>query len=209
MQPLWSIYQLLVCFWKNKPNIPPLKLNNHPTEVVKSAKSLGVILNDHLKWNEHVGQIVKKASKCLYMLGLLKRACADTKTLLPVYVSCIRPVMEYGAQAWLYNLPHYLCMELERIQLRAMRIIDSSLSYTDVLTKYHLPTRRDLLCTSFSRKNVLQQSDTLSELVQYERNFNYDQRFQNKLVHYSCRTNRFKNSYIPSSIEIFNVNCKL
>ena len=146
------------------------------------------------------------------MLRLLKRARADTKTLLSVYVTCIRPVVEYGAQAWHYNLPNYLCVQLERIHLRAMRIIDSSLSYTDVLTKYDIPTlatRRDLLCTSFFRKHVLQQSDTLSELVQYEPNFNYDLRFQNKLAPYSCRTNRFKNSYIPSSIEIFNVNCKL
>ena len=63
---------------------------------MQSAKLLGVILNDHLKWNEHVGQIVKKASKRLY---ILKRACADTKTLLSVYVTCIRPVVEYGAHA--------------------------------------------------------------------------------------------------------------
>jgi hypothetical protein len=116
--------ELLVCFWKNKPNVPSLKLNNHPIEVVQSAKLLGVILNDHLKWNEHVGQIVKKASKRLYMLKLLKRARADTKTLLSVYVTCIRPVVEYGAQEWHYNLPNDLCVELERIQLRAMRIID-------------------------------------------------------------------------------------
>ena len=125
----------------------------------------------------------------IYMLRLLKRACADTKTLLSVYVTCIRPVVEYGAQVWHYNLPNYLRVELERIQLRAMRIIDSSLSYTDVLIKYNLPTlatRRNLLCTSFFGKNVLQQSDILSELVQYEHNFNYDLRYQNKLIPYKC-----------------------
>ena len=36
--------ELLVCFWKNKPNIPPLKLNNHPIEVVQSAKLLLLLL---------------------------------------------------------------------------------------------------------------------------------------------------------------------
>jgi hypothetical protein len=176
---------------------------------VQFAKLLGVILNDHLKWNEHVGQIVKKASKRQYMSRLLKRACADTKTLLSVYVTCIRPV----AQVRHYNLPNYLiCVELERIHLRAMRIIYSSLSCTYVLIKYNLPTlatRRNLLCTSFFGKNVLQQSDILSELVQYEHNFNYDLRYQKKLIPYRCRANRFKNSYIPSSIGIFNENCQL
>jgi hypothetical protein len=140
------------------------------------------------------------------MLKLLKRAHADTKTLLSVYVTCIRPVVEYGVQVWHYNLPNYLCVELERIQLRAMRIIDSSVSYTNVLIKYNL---LNLLCTSFFGKNVLQQLDILSELVQYEHNFNYDLRYQNNLIPYRCRTNQFKNSYIPSSIGIFNENCQL
>ena len=115
------------------------------------------------------------------MLRLLKRAHAHTKTLLSIYVTCIRPVVEYGAQVWHYNLPNYLCVELERIQLRAMRIIDSSVSYTNVLIKYNL---LNLLCTSFFGKNVLQQLDILSELVQYEHNFNYDLRYQNKLIPY-------------------------
>ena len=81
--------ELLICFWKHKPDVSPLILNNQPIEVVKSAKLLGLIFNDHLKWNDQVGQIVKKSSKRLYMLRLLKRARADTKTLISVYVTCI------------------------------------------------------------------------------------------------------------------------
>ena len=87
----------LICFWKHKQDASPLTLNNQPTEVVKSAKLLGLIFNDHLKWNDQVGQIVKKSSKRSYMLRLLKRAPADTKTLISVYVTSIRPVAEYGA----------------------------------------------------------------------------------------------------------------
>ena len=37
------------------PDVPPLILNNQPIEVVKSAKLLGLIINDHLKWNDQVG----------------------------------------------------------------------------------------------------------------------------------------------------------
>ena len=144
------------------------------------------------------------------MLRLFKRARADTKTLIHVYVTCIRPVAEYGAQVWHYNIPEYLSAEVERIQLRAMRIIDSSLSYKDALVKYNLPTllsRRNFLCSSFFNKNIQQQSDIVSELVKYAPSMEYDLRFPNKLVPYKCKTNRFKNSYIPSSIRIFNENC--
>ena len=74
------------------PEVSPLILNNQPIEVVKSAKLLGLIFNDHLKWNDRVSKIVKISSKRLYMLRLLKRARAYTKAFISVYVTCIRPV---------------------------------------------------------------------------------------------------------------------
>ena len=76
--------------------------------MVKSAKLLDVIFNEHLKWNDHVDYIVKKSAKRLYMLRLLKRARCDTKTLISVYFSCIRPILEYSAQVWHYSIPEYL-----------------------------------------------------------------------------------------------------
>ena len=71
----------LICFWKKKPNFQQLTINDYPVEQVKSAKLLGIMLSSDLKWNEHVAYIVKKSSRRLYMLHLLKRAKADTKTL--------------------------------------------------------------------------------------------------------------------------------
>ena len=73
--------ELLICFWKHKPDVSPLILNNQPIEVVKSAKLLGLIFNDHLKWNDQVGQIVKKSSKRLYMLRLLNELVLTLKPL--------------------------------------------------------------------------------------------------------------------------------
>ena len=43
-----------------------------------------------MNWNEHVINVVKKARKRLYMLRVLKRANADTNTLITVYTTIIR-----------------------------------------------------------------------------------------------------------------------
>jgi hypothetical protein len=69
-------------------------VDDQPIELVKSAKLFGLIFNEYLKWNDHVPYIAKKSSKRLYMLRLLKRARCDTKTLISVYFSCVRPIME-------------------------------------------------------------------------------------------------------------------
>ena len=55
------------------------------------------------------------------MLRILKRARADTKTLITMYVT--RPILEYCTQVWHYNIPEYLSKDIERIQLRVMKII--------------------------------------------------------------------------------------
>jgi hypothetical protein len=63
-------------------------VSGNPIKLVESEKILGLVVQNNLKWNQHVDNIVKKSSKRLYMLRLLKRAnAADTKTLIVVYIT--------------------------------------------------------------------------------------------------------------------------
>ena len=67
------------------------------------------------------------------MLGILKRSNANIETLLAVYTMVIRPVLEYATQVWYFNIPDYLCEEIEVVQKRALTIILPSLSYSRAL----------------------------------------------------------------------------
>ena len=67
--------EILICFWKKKPNFQQLTVNNYPVEHVNSAKLLGVMLSSDLKWNEHVAYIVKKSSRRLHVASLKKSKC--------------------------------------------------------------------------------------------------------------------------------------
>ena len=81
-----------------------LVIDNIEVERDNSARILGVMIQNNMNWCEHVTKIVKKAGKRLYMLGLLKRANDDTKTLSTVYTTVIRPVLEYACQVWRFNI---------------------------------------------------------------------------------------------------------
>ena len=65
------------------------------------------------------------------MHGQAKRANADTKALSTVYITVIRPVLQYACQVWHFNIPEYLSDEIERVQKRALRIILPELCYAD------------------------------------------------------------------------------
>ena len=87
--------------------------------------------------------IVTKASKRLYLLRLLKRSRADVKTLTTVYITVIRPTLEYGYEVRHFNIPDFLSVDIERVQKRALRIIMPSLSYRDALNSTGITTLKD------------------------------------------------------------------
>ena len=65
-------------------------------ERVEHAKMLGVTISNNLTWSKHVDNIVSKAGKRVYMLYQLNRAGISQNDLVKIYVSIIRPVLEYA-----------------------------------------------------------------------------------------------------------------
>ena len=90
--------ELIIDFTKDRQPFLPLEIGGVLVERVKSARVLGLTIQDDMKWNEHVNNIVKKAGKRLYVLRILKRSDANIETLLTVYATVIRPVLEYACQ---------------------------------------------------------------------------------------------------------------
>ncbi len=64
------------------------------------------------------------------MLRLLKRSNANIDTLIVVYTTIIRPVLEYTCQVWHCNIQKYLS---EKIKKRALKIIPPSQMYDEAL----------------------------------------------------------------------------
>ena len=82
--------EMVIDFRKNKSVIPPLEVNGHVFERVKSYKLLGMWIDDDLKWKTNVKYLVKKASKRLFALNILKNYNAPMKDLKSFYTSVIR-----------------------------------------------------------------------------------------------------------------------
>ena len=56
-----------------------------------------------LTWNDHIEELVKKASKKLYILIQLKRAHVPTSDLV-TYCTCIRSSLDYACPVFHYSL---------------------------------------------------------------------------------------------------------
>ena len=114
---------LTICYRKNDNFTTRLiVIGNNTVERVTTYKLLDIIISNDLKWSEHIDYISKKASKCLYSLRILKKVGFNRDGILKVYLTTIRPILEYGVQVW-QDIPEFLSNKLESIQKRALRII--------------------------------------------------------------------------------------
>ncbi|KAI8500437.1 hypothetical protein Bbelb_220030 [Branchiostoma belcheri] len=141
---------------------PPLSVNGIELQQVQGMKILGVFLQANLRWNSHVDSICCKSSQRLFLLRKLKHFHISSEDLVTVYVSYIRPVLEYAAPVWHSGLTTELSNKIEKIQRRAVRIIMGTkyTSYTEGCSYLGLPTlqsRRLLLTVNFA--NSLRQSE--------------------------------------------------
>ena len=179
--------------------IPNIKIDGRDIAQVCHAKLLGVTISQDLTWNKHVDNIVKKAGKRLYMLYQLKRAGITQKDLVSVYVSVVRPVLEYACPVWHTNLPQYLSDNIEVIQKRALKCIFPGLDYAEILRRVNLDTlnvRRDSICQKYFDK-IKVGTHRLNYLLPDKRHIKYNVRQQNVYPLPVTRTNRFRNSFIP------------
>ena len=183
-------------------------INNLKIEKVEHFKYLGVWLSSNLTWNKHIEEICKSASKQTGMIYRKFYQNSSRETLLNLYISLIRPRLEYAAPVW--DPSHQtLTQAVEKVQRFALKMClkNWSSTYEELLTDSKLPTLKDrrtllklsylfqVMNGSFSFPNApltLRQTRTLrnSECLLLERPI--------------VRTNAYMYSYFPHVISLWN-----
>ena len=190
--------ELTIDFKKINQSFVPISINNVDLDLVNNVKILGVTISDTLLWNNHVTEVIKKANKRLYFIKLLKRASVPQKDILNFYFTCIRPVLEYCAPVFHHSLPAYLSDDIERVQKRALSIIDPYASYQENLSCFKISSlkeRRSSLCEKLLNSIMLDNSHKLFQFLPKENVNKYNLRRQRHFQPFKARTNRFKNSF--------------
>ena len=195
--------ELRICFARRKPEFDQVMVNGKPLEIVSSAKLLGLNISRDLKWNIHIGILVKKANSRLYFLKQLKRASVAPRELIRFYITCIRSILEYACPVFHRSLPEYLSNDLERLQKRALRIIYPDMSLSRALEVSGIPTlfeRRETIATKLFNEIIKDPQHRLHNLLPVTNTNNYSLRNIRKFVLPVCKTERCKNSFIQSYV---------
>lgn len=87
-----------------------------------SAKFLGLVVDMHLSWRQHLDGVALKLNKCCYLIRNL-RTTLDSESLLRVYYGIVYPVLSYMIVTWGQACASNGLQRIFVIQKRIIRLI--------------------------------------------------------------------------------------
>ena len=130
-----------VGIWWNIIQAYPYELLSTGLEHVLEEKDLGIIIDSELTFEAHIEAKLGTANQ---MLGLIRRSltCCTAEIVIPLYKAFVRQHLEFGVAVWGGFIKRRHLHAIERIQMRATRIVESvkGMPYEERLRKLKLPT---------------------------------------------------------------------
>ena len=192
------------------PNIS-FTFNGNDIPITKTHKHLGVTFSDDAKWNTHVENILSSVSKHLNVLRKLKYRLSRSN-LEKLYLVYVRPIFEYACEVW-DNCGTVYSNRLEQLQLEAARIVTGLPIFTNVNKIYQEVGWESLQERRKRRKLQLFHNIQNNNAPPYLNNLippciqsttTYPLRNGEDIITPFCRLSITNNSYIPSTIRLWN-----
>ena len=198
-------------FSRKQISIPylPLQLGDNILERVYTYKYLGVQFTSNLSWSDHIHAKCSKAKKLLGLLYRKFQGCTDPVTLFNLYITLVRPHLEYACEIWNPHLKRDI-NKVEQLQKFGLRMCTRrwSSDYLDLLLLFSIPTLGDRrlylnLCTMYKIVHNLvdfPQDVFVPKSLTRLRSSSLTSTF----VQPFARTNSLKFSFIPHTCSIWN-----
>ena len=211
LQPAKCHAMMLTCrrLSQSENAFPTLYVEGIPLSYVNSVKYLGILITSNLSWSQHISKLHLKA-RCL--IGMLYRKFyknASPSTLLQLYISFIRPHLEYCSAVW----DPYLAKDvelLEKTRKFGLKVClkNWSSDYSSLLSTANIPTlsmRRSQARLSHMYKIMHELTDFPDVPIDH-RTFHYNSRSNNSMAikPFHCRSTQFLNSYFPRTTSQWN-----
>ena len=196
----------------NKPFHPPIYMDNTIIQTVKVHRHLGLNLTDDGTWGKHIDLITKKAFNRVNILRKFK-FILDRKTLEKIYLTYIRPLLEYGDVIW-DTKALYLTKKLENVQIEAARIVTGSTRLVSIDKLYvetgweRLSVRREQHRLVYFYKMVNNLTPNyLAELVpqSFENIHEHNTRNSSIIPPVRSRTALYSNYFLPQTVRSWNL----
>lgn len=188
---------------------PPLFLNGQRIKEVSQHTHLGLTFTNNMSWGEHITKIEHKACKRIGMFNCLKFSLSRN-VLIHLYNTLVLPLFDYCDQIY-DNCPVAQKQQLDRVQLSAARICTGAIRSTNKDTLIINELGWESLTSRRKRHKLFLFYKIFKLNIQpYLHNLlpvstrTHVSRYPLNIQQFNCRTEKFKQSFIPSSVVLWN-----
>ena len=199
----------LLCVTGNTDSTISTYIRTDQTKEIASSESLkllGFWFGKRPTAEVHVEKISAKFRKRLWALRHLSASGMSSEDLKKIYLSTIRPVLNFVAPTYHPLLNMQQCNQLEALQKRAAKIIYGfSRSYSEIISSGDLETlesRRETLCLSFAKKTS--SNPLFKDWFPERAHSGHDTRHPEKYLVIKSRTERMKRNPVNYMRTILN-----
>ena len=167
-------------------------------------------MNEHISWSEHIKQLCSKVRKLIGMLYRQFYTWADTSTLITIYLTCIRPHLEYATHLWDPYNKKYIEL-LESVQKFACKVCHKcwDMDYQNLLHCLDIPplsVRRRYLIKLITMFNIVNGQSFFPPGIFEPQSPSYNSRHSSSqnVCRPRSHTNYLQSSYVPSVIFAWN-----
>ena len=181
--------EMIIDFRTTNRHVPdPIMINNEPIERVHTYKYLGMMIDDQLKGDANSDMVYKKCNQRLHFARVLHNLRVDTSILNLFYKSTLESIMCFSITTWYGKLASQDKSKLEKIVRKAMKL---GIRTTQLFELYQVYVMKQV------NKIMMDNSHPLNSYYVFLRS-------GRRLRVPRQRTNRYKKSFVPKSVTLYN-----
>ena len=183
---------------------PTISFNNIQVERASHHKHLGILLDEKLTFKQHINTLILKINKGISAIKKLRRSLPQ-KFLMTTYKAFLRLLIDYGDIIYDQTQIEYFWEKLESVQYKATLAITGIIQGTSHDKVYQelglelLKSRRwyKRFSCMFKIMKEVAPNYLINLVPKCERN---TRTRNNSIPTFNCRTNCFKYSFFPSTL---------
>lgn len=196
---------------RNAIAMPPVMIGNSEIFRTASTKFLGLHLDQHLKFDQHIASLSQKLSKSIGILYRLK-FYMPSHVLKNLYFALIHPYLQYAIESW-YGCSSYLQNRIFVLQKKSVRCI-FNLPFNEHTSQYfnqanimnlHQLYKYSVLI--YFHKTIHANNNNINfspHLIYHFNVHNFSTRFSNNFVIPRHRTSKYEKSLLYSGTKLWN-----
>lgn len=183
--------ELVIDFRRKRTPVEPITIQGSEVEIVDCYKYLGVHVNSRLDWRDNCNAVYKKGMSRLYFLRKLRSFNVCSKLLEIFNQSVVSSALYLAVACWGSSTSKRDISRIDKLIRKAGQVVGCQLE--TFVTVRERRTLDKLLSIMDNPAHPLHRT------VEGQRSS-----FSNRLLQLRCHSERYKNTFIPFSIQLYN-----